>query len=73
VQNSPNLLFIPLSTRLLTLFQAILLIHSSTCDRTFTTNVELPKLDTVMAQLISNLNQVVVIIDTKKSLSNKVV
>ncbi|WP_425361609.1 Tn3 family transposase [Candidatus Tisiphia endosymbiont of Ceraclea dissimilis] len=39
----------------------------------FTTNVELPKLDTIMAQLISNLNQVVVIIDSKKSLSNKVV
>ena len=39
----------------------------------FTTNVELPKLETVMAQLISNLNQVVVIIDTKKSLSDKVV
>jgi len=39
----------------------------------FTTSVELPKLDTVMAQLISNLDQAVVVVNTKKFLASKAV
>ena len=46
--------------------------HISLVDKyEFTTSVELSKLDTVMAQLISNLDQAVVLVNTKKFLSSK--